>query len=157
MGRVEELYQKAKVFHEIFGTVYVVVETDNCFNYEDQRYDKFLLAVKNRVDLLEGEILSEITSVEGAIHAEIIRFFKPSIPEQVVSYTSQTPLFSVDVEELLFTDDWLTEFYDMLLDSIEEDFSTIQVRDSNGDKDKYSFRVRDVYFYEFNHYSNDPE
>ncbi|WP_218240441.1 hypothetical protein, partial [Pseudomonas sp. 2822-17] len=69
-------------------------------------------------------------------------------------YTCQTELFTLDAEELLFTDDWLDEYYDMLLDSIEEEFTMVTVRNSLGKKDSYSFSVRDLYYYEGNNYKN---
>lgn len=147
MGLVEELYEKEKIFNELFGSIDFVIETKDYYNYPDKIYESYIVNVKSNVNLIREEIFTVITSVQGEIHETIERFFKTSIPPQSINNLWDITLDPIDAVEFLFSDDWNIRYPKILKGDIEKNITLIEVQDENGKLTDYDLKVRDIYLY----------
>ena len=147
VGKVKELYNNKEIFDKLFGTFEIVVETKDCYFVNGAKtYESFYVTTKSRVDIVAEEVMAVVTSIRGELHETITRLFKSDIPPQVIYKSYELELLEVDASELLLTDDWNSEYPELLMDAIEETITSIQVKDEEGRNTHYPVRVRDIYY-----------
>ena len=144
MGAVSELYKESQIFDSLFKSVVVVIETNDYSDTEDD-YIKYFVTVESHLDLITEKIKARVTFIEANITDTIFRFFRADIPPQRVTVKQKTHLFTMDARELLFSNDWNTEYPELLFDALEEKLLCIDLEDVNGKKTSYFYKSRDFY------------
>ncbi|WP_138418703.1 hypothetical protein [Aquibacillus sediminis] len=149
MSKVESLYNSQKIFDELFGTVEVAIETNDYYYNPDRVYYCFYVEVKSSVDVVAEEVTAYTTSIRGEIPETIERIFRSAIPPQLVTMSSEIELLQVDANELLLSDNWNTDYPDMLFDAIEDEIRSLLVEDEHGRITHYPLKIRDIYLAEY--------
>ncbi|GGE26542.1 hypothetical protein GCM10011391_01080 [Pullulanibacillus camelliae] len=144
MGAFEDLYQRSKIFNQLFGQVTVGIET-NLYDESLEDYAVFYVNVANQVDLMNEEITALATSIDATIPTAVFSFFRADIPPQSIKRRMNMELLNEDARELLLIDDWNLEYPDRLFDSVEQNIDCIPVIDEEGKKRYYYIKIRDLF------------
>ncbi|WP_047979722.1 hypothetical protein [Ornithinibacillus contaminans] len=138
MGLVEELYEKKKIFNELFGSLAIAIEGKDG--------DLYVIIVKSEVYVVEEKVEAAITLLEGEINERIEKVFRIPIPPQDISFKCNHLILSVNAVDLLFTDNWNSVYPDLLLESVEQNFGLIEVVNENNKPVDHNIRYKGIYY-----------
>lgn len=138
MGIVEELYEKKKIFNDLFGSLAIAIEGKDG--------DLYVIKVKSEVYVVEEKVEAVITLIEGEINEKIEKIFRTPIQPQDISFECNHLILSVNAVELLFTDNWNSVYPDLLLESVEQNFGLIEVVNENNKPVGHNIRYKSIYY-----------